>query len=249
MAAERLQKLLARAGVASRRAAEELIAAGRVRVNGRIASQLGVKADSRRDKIEVDGRRLVFGDAVYYLLHKPREVVTTLADPEGRRTIRDLMREIPERVYPVGRLEFHDSGALLLTNDGDLAQALSSAGRAIPRTYAVKFRGDLDVKELDALRNGVVLDDGERTRKADVFVLSAEGRTTWAQITTTETRPHMIERMGDAIDRKVLRINRTAFAGLSIEGLRPGAVRPLTEKEVEKLKKTYLPGPAKPKRT
>lgn len=242
MAAERLQKLLARAGVASRRAAEQLIVSGRVRVNGRIADQLGSKADSRRDKIEVDGRRLVFTDAVYYLLHKPREVVTTLDDPEGRRTIKHLIRDVPERVYPVGRLEFHDSGALLLTNDGDLAQALSRAGQRIPRTYAVKFRGDLDVKELDALRNGVVLDDGTKTHKAEVFVLSADPRTTWAQITTTETAPNLIERMGEAIGRKVLRQNRTSFAGLSIEGLRPGQWRPLTEKEVEKLKKLHLPG-------
>ena len=240
MAAERLQKILAQAGVASRRAAEALIVAGRVRVNGRVVSELGTRADARRDKVEVDGKRLVLHPPIYLLLHKPREVMTTLHDPEGRKTIKHLLRAVDARVVPVGRMDFHDSGALLLTNDGDLVQALTHPVKPIPRTYAVKFRGDLDVKELDALRNGVELDDG-KTRKADVFVLNSEGKNTWASITTSETRPRLIERMGDAIGRKVLRVNRVAFAGLSIEGLRPGQWRELTEKELEKLEKAYVP--------
>jgi 23S rRNA pseudouridine2605 synthase len=240
MAAERLQKILARAGIASRRAAEGLIVAGRVRVNGRVVSELGARADARRDKVEVDGKRLVLDAPVYYLLHKPREVMTTLQDPEGRRTIRHFLQGIDARVVPVGRLDFHDSGALLLTNDGDLVQALTHPAKPITRTYAVKMRGDLDVKELDALRNGVVLDDGEKTRKAEVFVLNSEGKNTWASITTSEVRPQLIERMGEAIGRKVLRINRVVFAGLSVEGLKPGQWRPLEEKEVEKLKKAFV---------
>jgi 23S rRNA pseudouridine2605 synthase len=160
---ERLQKVLARAGVASRRASEELILAGRVRVNGRIVTELGTKVDAHKDRVEVDGKRLVAEKPVYYLIHKPREMVTTLDDPEGRATIADVLGRIPERVVPVGRLDYHTSGALLATNDGDMVDALLRPVAGVPKIYAVKFQGHLDVEELDALRNGVKLDDGYRT--------------------------------------------------------------------------------------
>src|SRR4051812_26848019 len=124
MAVERVQKILARAGVASRRAAERLIADRRVRVNGRIIEELGSKADPVRDRVEVDGKRVVAEHPVYYLLHKPREVVTTLDDPEKRASVADLMKGVYERIFPIGRLDYHTSGALLMTNDGDMAQAL-----------------------------------------------------------------------------------------------------------------------------
>lgn len=240
MATERLQKILAHAGVASRRAAEKLITEGHVRVNGRVVTELGARADAFRDKIEVDGRRIVREKLVYYLVHKPREMVTTLSDPEGRANIGDLVRRIPERVYPVGRLDYHTSGALLVTNDGELADALLNPRRKVPKVYAAKLRGHLDIPELDKLRNGVKLDDGYVTKPAEVFVLREEFKSTWVQITLTEGKNRQVHRMAEAIGHPVQRLVRMSFAGLSTEGLRPGEWRPLGKTEVEKLKKKYL---------
>src|ERR1700710_390896 len=138
MAEERLQKILARAGVASRRAAEQLITAGRVTVHGELVSELGARADAERDRIQVDGQSIAKERHVYYLIHKPRGMVTTMKDPEDRPSLSELLHKIPERIYPVGRLDFHTSGALFLTNDGDLAQALLHPSRAVPKTYVVK---------------------------------------------------------------------------------------------------------------
>lgn len=237
---ERLQKVLARAGVASRRASEELILAGRVRVNGRVVTELGTKVDPHKDRVEVDGKRLVAEKPVYYLVNKPREMVTTLDDPEGRATIGDVLRRIPERVVPVGRLDYHTSGALLCTNDGDMIDALLRPQSGVPKVYAVKFHGHLNVPELDALRNGVVLDDGYRTKPAELFVLREERNNTWVQMTLTEGKNRQIHRMGDAIGRRVMRLSRQSFAGLSIDGLRPGEYRELKREELQQLKKNYL---------
>lgn len=242
--AERLQKILAHAGVASRRAAEALIAEGRVRVNGRIVEELGVRADPHRDRIEVDGRRIVAEKPAYYVVHKPREMVTTLSDPEGRLALGHLLKRLPERVYPIGRLDYHTSGTLLVTNDGELAEALLSPRRKVPKVYAAKLKGHLDVPELDLLRNGVRLDDGYLTQRAEVFVLREEDRNTWVQITLTEGKNRQIHRMAQAIGHPVQRLVRVSFAGIDAEGLRPGEYRALTRGEVEKLKKLYL-GPAR----
>ena len=240
MAAERLQKILAHAGVASRRAAEKLIVEGRVRVNGRVVTELGAKADAHADKVEVDGKRIVSEKPAYYLVHKPREMVTTLSDPEERAHLGQLLGKLPERVYPVGRLDYHTSGAVLVTNDGELTDALLSPRHEVPKVYAAKMRGHLDVPELDKLRNGVTLDDGYVTRKAEVFVIREEPKNTWVQITLTEGKNRQIHRMAEAIGHPVQRLVRMSFAGLSTEGLRPGDWRPLTGRELEKLKKTYL---------
>ncbi|HSN84346.1 MAG TPA: pseudouridine synthase [Polyangiales bacterium] len=237
---ERLQKVLARAGIASRRASEELIKSGRVRVNGRVVTELGTKVDPHKDRVEVDGKRLVAEKPVYYVVHKPREMVTTLDDPEGRATIADLLGRIPERVVPVGRLDYHTSGALLVTNDGDMVDALLRPKSGVPKVYAAKLQGHLDVEELDALRNGVVLDDGYRTKKAEVFVLREERTHTWIQMTLTEGKNRQIHRMGDAIGHRVMRLTRQSFAGISIEGLRPGEYRELKRDELQQLKKKYL---------
>lgn len=237
---ERLQKVLARAGIASRRASEELIKSGRVRVNGRVVTELGTKVDPHKDRVEVDGKRLVAEKPVYYVVHKPREMVTTLDDPEGRATIADLLGRIPERVVPVGRLDYHTSGALLVTNDGDMIDALLRPKSGVPKVYAAKLQGHLDVEELDALRNGVVLDDGYRTKKAEVFVLREERTHTWIQMTLTEGKNRQIHRMGDAIGHRVMRLTRQSFAGISIEGLRPGEYRELKRDELQQLKKKFL---------
>jgi 23S rRNA pseudouridine2605 synthase len=240
MARERLQKILASAGVASRRAAEALIVDGKVRVNGRIVRELGVKADARNDKIEVDGKRVVADRPVYYVLNKPRDVVSTLSDPEGRKTIKDLVRGIPERVFPIGRLDYHTSGVLLLTNDGEMSEALLRPTKGVPKIYVAKVRGHLDIPELDRLRNGVKLDDGYTTKKAEVFVLREEKGTTWLQITLVEGKNRQIHRMCEAIGHRVMRLSRVSFADVTVEGLRPGESRPLTTKELERLKKRYL---------
>ncbi len=240
MSAERLQKILAHAGVASRRAAEALIAEGRVRVNGRVVTELGTRADAHKDRVEVDGRRIVLEKPAYYLVHKPREMVTTLSDPEGRASIGDLLKRIPERVYPVGRLDYHTSGALVVTNDGDMAEALLSPRQKVPKVYAAKMRGHLDVPELDHLRNGVSLDDGYVTKKAEVFVLREEPKNTWVQITLLEGKNRQIHRMGQAIGHPVQRLVRLSFAGITTDGLRPGDWRPLKQSEIDKLKKNYL---------
>lgn len=240
MPTERLQKILARAGIASRRAAEEIIVAGRVRVNGKVVRELGVKADPFEDRIEFDGRRIVAEGLVYLVLHKPRGVVSTLSDPEGRPSLGELLARYPERLYPVGRLDFHTSGALLITNDGELAEALLHPSRKVPKVYVAKMRGDLDTDALDGLRNGVELDDGFMTAPADVIVLREEAGSTWIRITIHEGKNRQILRMGDAIGHPVTRLARISFAGLDTEALRPGNLRQLEEKEIEKLKKTYL---------
>ncbi|MBX3276005.1 MAG: rRNA pseudouridine synthase [Sandaracinaceae bacterium] len=237
---ERLQKIIAHAGIASRRAAERLITDGRVRVNGRIVTELGTTADPRRDRIEVDGKRLVREKPVYYLVHKPREMVTTLSDPEGRETLGALLKHIPERVYPVGRLDYHTSGVVLVTNDGELADALLHPKKQVPKVYAAKLKGFLDVPELDKLRNGVELDDGYVTKPAEVFVLREEERNTWVRITLHEGKNRQIHRMADAIGHPVQRLVRVEFAGLTAEDLRPGEYRPLTKKELDRLKKQYV---------
>jgi 23S rRNA pseudouridine2605 synthase len=241
MSRERLQKILAHAGVASRRAAEALITSGHVRVNGRIVTELGASADSHRDKIEVDGKRVVLEKPRYLVLHKPRGMVTTLSDPEGRPHLGQVLeRAGGERLYPIGRLDFHTSGVLLVTNDGELTEALLHPRKEVPKIYVAKMRGHLALDALAQLRNGVVLDDGTKTKPAEAFVLREEDRQTWVQITLFEGKNRQIHRMGDAIGHPVLRLARTSFAGIDAEGLRPGEWRELTANELEKLKKNWI---------
>lgn len=237
---QRLQKVLAQAGVSSRRAAERLITEGRVRVNGRIVRELGSRANLARDRVEVDGKRLVSERPVYFIMHKPRGVVTTLDDPEGRKSVKDLLRNVSERVFPVGRLDFHTSGALLLTNDGALAQALLHPARAVPKTYNAKMEGEVDARRLELLRNGVTLEDGSKTAPAVVNVLRNEGKSTSLEITISEGKNRQIHRMGEAVGRTVMRLTRLSFAGLTIEGLRAGQMRPLSPIELAELKQKYV---------
>lgn len=239
MAKQRLQKLLAQAGVASRRAAERMIAEGRVRLNGRIVRELGTRADLHDDRLEVDGRRIVAEKPAYYLLHKPRGVVTTMSDPEGRPTVAELISRLPERVVPVGRLDFNTSGALLLTNDGAMAQALLHPRKHVPKSYICKLERTLPMSALQALREGVTLDDGERTGKAEVLVLREERGHTWLRITLHEGKNRQVHRMAEAIGQRVMRLSRETFADLSAEDLRPGELRPLTAKEIAKLERDY----------
>jgi 23S rRNA pseudouridine2605 synthase len=239
---DRLQKVLARAGVASRRAAEELITAGRVRVDGKVVTQLGTKADPHSSVIEVDGKRVLAEDLVYVVLHKPRNVVATMSDPEGRPTVRELLAKVAGRVYPVGRLDFSTSGVLLATNDGDFAAAMLHPRKAVPKTYIVKVVGLMEDEHLDVWRKGVKLDDG-MTLPARVKLVRYEGGEagegagkTWFELTITEGRNQQIRRMGDATGFRVMRLARLSFAGITSEGLPPGAWRYLTKEELTQLK-------------
>lgn len=235
---ERLQKIIARAGVTSRRAAEELVASGRVRVNGLVVNELGAKADPFQDKIEVDGRRLVPEDQVYLVLHKPRNVVATMSDPEGRPTVAEILRGVEGRVYPVGRLDFATSGVLLATNDGEFANGLLHPNKAVPKTYVVKALGVMSPADLDVWRRGVALDDG-MTLPADVRFLRHDGDKTWFEITLREGRNQQIRRMGEATGFRVGRLARISFASITSEGLRPGDFRHLTRDELLALRETY----------
>lgn len=238
MASVRLQKVLARAGIASRRSAEEMITAGRVRVDGHIVTELGTKVDAAESRVEVDGLRIVREKPVYLLLHKPRGVVSTLQDPEGRPSVRELLADVPARVYPVGRLDFNTSGVLLVTNDGEFADGLMHPRGAVPKTYVVKVHGVMKVTDLNRWRRGVNLEDG-KTLPAKVKVLRFEGDKTWLELTITEGRNQQIRRMGDATGFRVMRLARTGFAGVSSDGLAPGRWRHMTAEELTRLKKDF----------
>jgi 23S rRNA pseudouridine2605 synthase len=253
---ERLQKVLARGGVASRRDAETLITAGRVTVNGAVVTTLGTRVDPAVDLVEVDGKPVEAEERVYFLFHKPKGIVTTLDDPEGRPAIKDFVKDLGARVFPVGRLDFHTSGALLLTNDGALANALLHPKKSVAKTYVAKVRGVPTDEQVQMMRDGVVLNpvsdeppSRERTRPAEVEVLrsvpSGEGSvredgTTWLEITLREGRNRQIHRMAEAVGLFVMRLARISFAGMTTEGLRAGQLRPLTSGEVSMLRRTYL---------
>jgi 23S rRNA pseudouridine2605 synthase len=230
---ERLQKLLARAGLGSRRACEELIAAGRVTVDGEVA-RLGTRADPAVRRIEVDGVPVVVrDDLVYYLLNKPVGVVSTAKDPEGRATVVDLVPDEP-RVFPVGRLDADTEGLLVLTNDGELAQRLTHPSHGVRKTYLAEVTGRPSDGALAALRLGIALDDG-RTAPATVRVVARRGASTAVEIAIHEGRNRQVRRMFDTIGHPVLRLVRTRVGPLADRRLAPGAWRPLLPNEVRAL--------------
>lgn len=232
---QRLQKIIADAGITSRRKAEELILQGRVTVNGQVITQLGSKADVARDHIRVDGKLLRGpGRHVYLLLNKPAGYVSTVSDPQRRPTVMSLLHGIKQRVYPVGRLDYHSSGLLLLTNDGELANLLMSRAAAIPRTYHVKLEGQPEPSALTKLEQGIVL-DGARTAPARIRLL-AEREKPWYEITLTEGRYHQVRRMFERIGQAVVKLKRVRIAFLTDEGLAVGHFRHLTPVEVSRLK-------------
>ena len=235
---ERLQKIIAAAGVTSRRKAETLIQEGRVTVNGNTVTELGSKADPSRDRIAVDGRPLRSDhNLVYLLLNKPIGYVSTVTDPEHRPTVISLMRGVKERVYPVGRLDYNSSGIMLLTNDGELANFMMSRASAVPRTYQVKIEGHPSADDLRRLEQGVVL-DGQRTAPARVRALGErkERDKPWYEITLVEGRYHQVRRMFERVGQPVVKLKRVRIAFLSDKGLASGQFRHLTPSEVRKLK-------------
>ena len=234
--AQRLQKLIAAAGICSRRQAETMIEAGRVTLNGRLAT-LGEQADPRRDTILVDGRPLKGTETFCYLLmHKPVGVVTTLRDPEGRPVVTDLLRNLSARVYPVGRLDLTTSGVLLLTNDGALANRLAHPSHEVEKTYLVRVRGQLTAETIRRLEEGVQLDDGV-TAPAKVERVRSAGGHAWFELTIHEGRNRQVRRMCDALGLPVSRLMRIRYAFLTLDGLEPGSWRHLTTTEVSRLKR------------
>ncbi|MDO3376581.1 pseudouridine synthase [Geoalkalibacter halelectricus] len=232
---ERLQKLIAAAGLGSRRQAEEWIAAGRVRLNGRTAC-LGDKADPRADRIQVDGRELPRSeDKVYLLLHKPAGYVTTLRDPQGRPIVTDLIKNCPARVFPVGRLDAATEGLLLLTNDGELAQRLAHPRHKVDKTYLVKVRGLLSEQARARLASGVTLDDGP-TLPADLARVRFTSGNTWFELTLREGRNRQVRRMCEAVGFPVVRLKRLRMGFLELGNLPAGRSRPLSGTEVARLK-------------
>ncbi|MBW2092555.1 MAG: rRNA pseudouridine synthase [Deltaproteobacteria bacterium] len=234
---ERLQKILAQAGVASRRGAEQLILAGRVKVNKKIVSKLGFKADSDKDLIEVDGRRIKLNtDKVYYLFYKPPGYLTTLKDPFGRPTISQLLRPIKKRVFPVGRLDMDTEGLLLLTNDGELSARLMHPRYHVPKSYRVKVKGQLSDMAQARLAGGMIVLGDRPVNPAKVEVIKRGQDRTWLMITLTEGRHRQIKRMCSQVGHPVLKLKRVSYGPLTLGRLARGAIRPLKEAEVRVLK-------------
>lgn len=226
----RLQKLLAQAGVASRREAERLISQGRVKVNGQVVTQLGSLANDS-DDVEVNGQRITGREAYeYYALNKPPGVVSTVRDPQGRATVRRLLREVKARVYPVGRLDADSEGLLLLTNDGDLAHRLTHPRYGVEKEYSVELERPVSKQELDRIRQGI--ESGGETLR----VRKIQARGTGASIVLTEGKKREVRRMFEAVGQRVNRLTRVRFGPLELDQLPPGEYRPLTRSEIEALK-------------
>jgi 23S rRNA pseudouridine2605 synthase len=247
MAEERLQKILSQAGVASRRQAERFIVDGRVTVNGSIVTELGSKADLERDHIKVDGRLIhAPKHLIYIALHKPNNTVTTVTDPERRATVMELLKGVKERVYPVGRLDYHSEGLLLLTNDGELANAIMSAATHLPKTYLVKVNGPLTSDQEQKFRDGVPL-SGRRTLPAGLKLVR-DAENPWYEVKLFEGRNNQIRLMFRHFGRLVEKLKRVRIGPLELGPLKPGAFRYLTIEEVAKLKRA-LTRPRKPHAT
>lgn len=227
---ERIQKVLARAGVASRRAAEEMIAAGRIRVNGRVA-RLGQRIAPTKDTVEVDGSYVPLDpDLVYYVLNKPAGIVTTASDPQVRPTVLDIV-DLERRVWPVGRLDIDSEGLLVLTNDGDLTNLLTHPSTGVPKTYLAEVSGAVSGRTLRRLARGVQLEDGD-TAPATVGIVDRMAASTLVEITISEGRNRQVRRMFEAVGHPVLRLARIAVGPVTLGRLKPGTFRRLSPAEV-----------------
>jgi len=237
---QRLQKLISEAGITSRRHAEELITAGQVSVNGKTVTELGVKADPESDHIKVRGRLinplLSQREKIYVVLNKPRGYLTSMDDPEGRPLVTQLLPPSLGRLHPVGRLDFNTEGLLLLTNDGELTNRITSARNRVAKVYQVKVQGMPTDAAIARLRRGISIGKGERTAPAEVRRLRASDTNSWFEVTLQEGRNQQIRRMFDAIGHSVIKLRRTRIGPLEDRHLKPGAWRRLTEVEVRRLK-------------
>ncbi|MBJ6363481.1 pseudouridine synthase [Paenibacillus sp. GCM10012307] len=233
---ERLQKILAQAGVASRRKCEELILAGQVEVNGEKVSELGAKADPAVDVISVNGKVIKGEKKLYLMFNKPKGVITSAKDPEGRKIVSDFLKDIKERVYPVGRLDYDTEGLLLLTNDGQFANLLTHPKHHVPKTYLATVKGVPHGTSLEQLAQGIQLEDG-MTAPAELEYQDVDPEKKQATITITihEGRNRQVRRMFEAIGHPVIRLKRIRFGELGLQNLQRGKYRHLTPKEVQEL--------------
>lgn len=242
--AERLQKILASAGVASRRKAEELIVQGRVQVNGQVVTELGSKADPAQDHIRIDGKLIhAVGEFRYYMLNKPKGYVTTASDPQGRQTVMEFFSRIRLRLFPVGRLDYGSEGLLLMTNDGALANTLTRAASHVPKTYLVKVSGIPSQEAIEKLRRGVSIPLGRsdshagRVRTAPAKVRPfRSGDNPWYEVTIEEGRNRQLRKMFEEIGHHVEKIRRVGYGPLELD-VEPGEVRELTSQEVQALRR------------
>lgn len=241
---ERLQKIIARAGIASRRHAEQLIVSGQVRVNGHVVTELGIKADASADRIEAAGRVITSEERrVHILMNKPPEIVATMADPEGRKTLRNLLRGLPERVYPVGRLEYAASGLIFLTNDGDLAAEMLKRWENLPQAYHIKVKGRLTPEQLDQFgreagaRMRLIRQPDAARRHVANF---------WYEVALKDSKRDLLRRVLFAAKHPVEKLKRIALGPLTLEGLPPGHYRTLDEREIVQLRRALM-APAKSK--
>ena len=238
---QRLQKLIAAAGIASRRHAEELITAGKVTLNGKVVTELGSKADPAKDHIKVNGKLinpLLSGQQkVYVLLNKPRGYLSSVSDPEARPLVTELLPASLGRLYPVGRLDFNTEGLLLLTNDGDFTNFITAARNRVEKVYEAKVKGVPPEGALERLRRGVVLDDGTRTAPAKIKLLDETSTNSWFEISLHQGRNQQIRRMFDLIGYSVVKLRRVRIGFLVDEKLKPGYWRLLSEVEVKRLTK------------
>lgn len=233
---ERLQKVMAQAGIASRRKSEQLILEGKVKVNGEVVRELGIKV-SGQDQIEVEGVQIEKEQPLYFLLYKPRGVISTANDEKGRKTVVDFFPEIPERIYPVGRLDYDTSGLIILTNDGDFSYLMTHPKYEIKKTYVAKVKGIPRREALKKLERGIELEDG-KTAPARIKELSVDKRTNTAiiEITIHEGRNRQVRRMFDAIGHPVTSLKREIFGNLTTRGLNAGEARALTIHEIKQLR-------------
>ena len=234
---ERLQKVIAQAGICSRRKAEELITKGLVSVNGKIVTELGTKV-SEKDKIIVDGKPLYNKEKlIYIVLNKPRNTIASVSDDRGRKTVIDCIENIKQRIYPVGRLDFDTTGVLLLTNDGDLSNKLTHPSHEIDKIYIATIKGEITKEDLALLEEGVLI-EGRKTApcKAVLNKYNKEKNKSVVELTIHEGRNHQVKKMFEAINKEVIKLHRDSFAGISSKGLYEGQYRRLTPKEVSELK-------------
>lgn len=237
---ERLQKVMAHAGVASRRKCENFIQEGRVKVNGNVVTELGTKVQAT-DRIEVDGVPIYREEPRYFLLYKPKNMISAVSDDKGRPVVTDLFEEVEERIYPIGRLDFDTTGLLLLTNDGDFANLLMHPSYKVPKTYIAKVSDIPTKKGLNQLKYGIQM-DGKKTSPANVKLKSVnqDNRTSIVELTIHEGWNHQVKRMFEAIDCPVSKLKRERFAFLTLDDLKPGDYRELTAFEVDKLRKMAI---------
>ncbi len=237
---ERLQKVIAHAGIASRRKAEQLIEEGHVRVNGKVVKELGIKVSSS-DKVEVDGIPLEREEPIYFMLYKPRGVISSVNDDKGRKVVTDFFPMIEQRIYPVGRLDYDTSGLLILTNDGEFANTLMHPSNQIDKVYLAKVKGIPTKEALKALERGVRLEDGKTApAKVKMQTVDKKKQTAIVEITIHEGRNRQVRRMFEAVGNPVLKLKRERYGFLNLQGLKVGDARELSPHEVKQLRALAL---------